>query len=50
MQASMSDKDLDEAIRRSQYELDKISRNIDRLLNSMSDDIEEQERTIFTQV
>lgn len=46
MQASMSDKDLDEAIRRSQYELDKISRNIDRLLNSMSDDIEEQERTI----
>lgn len=46
MQASMSDKDLDEAIRRSQYELDKISRNIDRLLNSMSDDIEEQETTI----
>lgn len=46
MQASMSDKDLDEAIRRSQYELDKISRNIDRLLNSMSDDIEEQERTV----
>lgn len=46
MQASMSDKDLDEAIRRSQYELDKISRNIERLLNSMSDDIEEQERTV----
>ena len=46
MQASMSDKDLDEAIRRSQYELDKISRNIERLLNSMSDDIEEQETTI----
>ena len=46
MQASMSDKDLDETIRRSQYELDKISRNIERLLNSMSDDIEEQERTV----
>lgn len=46
MNASNSDKDLDEAIRKSQYELDKISRNIDRLVDSMSDDIEEQERTI----
>ena len=46
MSASNSDKDLDEAIRRSQYELDKISRNIDRLVESMSDDIEEQGRTI----
>lgn len=46
MSASNSDKDLDEAIRRSQYELDKISRNIDRLVESMSDDIEDQGRTI----
>lgn len=46
MSASNSDKDLDEAIRKSQYELDKISRNIDRLVDSMSDDIEEQERTV----
>ena len=46
MSASNSDKDLDEAIRRSQYELDKISRNIDLLVESMSDDIEEQGRTI----
>ncbi|MDD5997701.1 MAG: dynamin family protein [Bacteroidales bacterium] len=46
MNASSSDKDLDEAIRMSQHELDKISRNIDRLVDSLSDDIEEQERTI----
>lgn len=45
MSSSSSDKELDEAIRRCQYELDKISRNIDRLVESMSDDIEEQERT-----
>lgn len=46
MAASNSDKDLDEAIRRSQYELDKISRNIDRLVDSMSDDIENEARNI----
>lgn len=46
MNASNSDKDLDEAIRRSQYELDKVSRNIDRLVDSMSDDTEELERTV----
>lgn len=46
MNASSSDKELDEAIRKSQYELEKISHNIDRLVDSMSDDIEEQERTI----
>lgn len=46
MSASNSDKDLDEAIRKSQYELDRISRNIDRLVDSMSDDIEEQERAV----
>ena len=44
MSASSSDKDLDEAIRLNQYELEKISRNIDRLVESMSDDIEEQEK------
>ena len=46
MSASNSDKELDEAIRRCQYELDKISRNIDRLIESMSEDIDEQTRTI----
>lgn len=46
MKASNSDKDLEEAIRRCQYELDKISRNIDRLIDSMSDDIEEEGRTL----
>lgn len=44
MSSSSSDKDLDEAIRRCQYELDKISRNIDRLVESMNDEIGEQER------
>ena len=44
MSSSSSDKELDEAIRRCQYELDKISRNIDRLVESMNDDIGEQER------
>ncbi|MBR3092126.1 MAG: dynamin family protein [Bacteroidaceae bacterium] len=42
MKASSSDKDLDDAIRKCQYELDKISRNIDNLLNSIGDDIEDQ--------
>ena len=46
MSASNSDKELDEAIRRCQYDLDKIRRNIDRLIESMSDDIDEQTRTI----
>ena len=46
MNASNSDKDLEEAIRRCQYELDKISRNIDRLVDSMADDIEEEGRTL----
>ena len=45
MSSSSSDKDLDEAIRRCQYELNMISRNINRLVESMSDDISEQERT-----
>lgn len=46
MNASNSDKNLEEAIRRCQYELDKISRNIDRLVDSMSDDIEEEGRIL----
>lgn len=46
LQASLSDKDLEEAIRDSQYELDKISRNINRLVDSMSDDIEESGRNL----
>lgn len=46
MSASNSDKDLEEAIRRCQYNLDKINRNIDRLIESMSDDIDGQTRTI----
>jgi len=46
MNASSTDKGLDETIRRCQYDLDKIKRNIDRLVESMSEDIEEHERTI----
>lgn len=49
MAASNSDKKLDEAIRQSQYELDKISRNIDRLVDSMSDDIENEARDVARQ-
>lgn len=47
MNASSSDKDLEEAIRRSQHELDKISRNIDRLVDTMSNDIADKERTVY---
>lgn len=46
MSASSSDKELDEKIRRSQYELEKINRNIDKLVDSIADDIEENERLI----
>lgn len=46
MKASSSDKEMDEAIRRSQYELEKISRNIDKLVDDVNDDIEDLERTI----
>lgn len=46
MNASATDKDLDEAIRRCQYELDKIKGNIDRLVESTSEKIDEYERTI----
>jgi len=44
MNASSSDEELSASIRRCQYELDKIKRNIDRLVDSLSDDIEEQGR------
>lgn len=46
MKASSSDKEMDEAVRRCQYELDKINRNIDRLIDSMADDIQDQERSV----
>lgn len=45
MSASSSDKNLDEAILQSQSELKRIKRNIERLVESVSDDITEQERT-----
>ena len=44
LKASSSDDELNESIRRCQYELDKVNRNIDRLVDSLSDDIEEQSR------
>ncbi|RRD79204.1 dynamin family protein [Tannerella forsythia] len=44
MSASSSDKNLDEAILQSQSELKRIKRNIERLVESLSDDISEQER------
>ena len=42
MKASSSDKELDDAIRKQQCELNKISLNIDSLVESMSEDIEEK--------
>ena len=44
MNASSSDEELNSSIRHCQYELDKIKRNIDRLVDSLSDDIDEQAR------
>ena len=46
MKASSSDKEMEEALRRAQYDIDKISRNIDRLIESVADDIEDEGRTI----
>ena len=46
MKASSSDKEMDEAVIRCQHELDKINRNIDRLIDSMADDIRDQERSV----
>lgn len=42
--ASASDKDADEAIRSQQYELKKLNRNIDSLIESIQSDIAEIER------
>lgn len=45
MSASSSDKDTDEAVRKCQQELDRVKRQIERLVDSVADDIDEQERT-----
>ena len=44
LKASSSDKDLDNAIRQQEYELNKLNRNIDKLVESATDDINEQGR------
>jgi GTPase Era involved in 16S rRNA processing len=49
MKASSSDKELDDAIRKQQCELNKISLNIDSLVESMSDDIDEKGRNTVRQ-
>lgn len=46
LKASLSDKDLDNAIRQQEYELNKLNRNIDKLVESATDDINEQGRKI----
>ena len=46
LKASSSDKDLDNAIRQQEYELNKLNRNIDKLVESATDDINEQGRKI----
>lgn len=46
MNASSNDKELDEKIKKYQYELEKINRNIERLIESITDEIEENERLI----
>lgn len=45
MSVSSSDKDTDEAIRMCQQELDRVKRQIERLVDSVADDIDEQKRT-----
>ena len=45
MSASLSDEKTDEAIRMCQQELDRVKRQIERLVDSVADDIDEQERT-----
>ena len=47
LKASSSDKDLDEAIRRQEYELNVINRNIERLIDDTKSEIEEKERSII---
>lgn len=46
LKASSSDKDLDEAIRRQEYELNVINRNIERLIDDTKSEIEDKERSI----
>ena len=46
IKSSSSDDDLEKAIRECKYELEKINRNIVSLVESMSDDIKEQEKSI----
>lgn len=46
LKASCSDKDLDEAIRKQEYELNRLNRNIEKLVESTSLDIEDYGRTI----
>lgn len=47
LQASSSDKDLDEAIRKQEYELNIIHRNIEKLIEDTKSEIEDQERVII---
>ena len=46
LKASSSDTDLDEAIRRQEYELNIINRNIERLIDDTKSEIEDKERSI----
>ena len=46
LKASSSDKELDEAIRRQEYELNLINRNIERLIEDTKSEIEETECNI----
>lgn len=47
LKASSSDKDLDEAIRRQEYELNLINRKIERLIEDTKSDVEDKERSII---
>lgn len=47
MSASSSDKETDEAIHEQQYSLDKLNRNIDRLISDLRSDINDIETSIF---
>ena len=46
MSASSSDKETDEAIHEQQYKLDKLNRNIDRLISDLRSDINDIETSI----
>lgn len=49
LQASSSDRELDEAVRKQEYELSRISRNIDRLVESTQEDINESSKQLCRQ-